>query len=195
MLNSESLYMNRFSVRGVFIVGDLLDDRQHLNFKWDKLGNIALGRPNLGEEVPVAVYRLFEYSMGDVLAHELGAERAEELTRRAGVKAGREFALNVLNLNLDKKEFLAQLTQKLLDLKIGVLRVENADLEAGIFTLTIGEDLDCSGLPPTGELVCNYDEGLLEGIFGEYTKADFHVREVDCWATGAKTCRFRGRQA
>ena len=76
MLNSESLYMNRFSVRGVFIVGDLLDDRQHLNFKWDKLGNIALGRPNLGEEVPVAVYRLFEYSMGDVLAHELGAERA-----------------------------------------------------------------------------------------------------------------------
>lgn len=187
--------MNRFSVRGVFIVGDLLDDRQHLNFKWDKLGNIALGRPNLGEEVPVAVYRLFEYSMGDVLAHELGAERAEELTRRAGVKAGREFARNVLNLNLDKKEFLAQLTQKLLDLKIGVLRVENADLEAGIFTLTIGEDLDCSGLPPTGELVCNYDEGLLEGIFGEYTKADFHVREVDCWATGAKTCRFRGRQA
>ena len=181
MLNSESLYMNRFSVRGVFIVGDLLDDRQHLNFKWDKLGNIALGRPNLGEEVPVAVYRLFEYSMGDVLAHELGAERAEELTRRAGVKAGREFARNVLNLNLDKKEFLAQLTQKL--------------LEAGIFTLTIGEDLDCSGLPPTGELVCNYDEGLLEGIFGEYTKADFHVREVDCWATGAKTCRFRGRQA
>ena len=195
MLNSESLYMNRFSVRGVFIVGDLLDDRQHLNFKWDKLANIALGRPNLGEEVPVAVYRLFEYSMGDVLAHELGAERAEELTRRAGVKAGREFARNVLNLNLDKKEFLAQLTQKLLDLKIGVLRVENADLEAGIFTLTIGEDLDCSGLPPTGELVCNYDEGLLEGIFGEYTKADFHVREVDCWATGAKTCRFRGRQA
>lgn len=195
MLNSESLYMNRFSVRGVFIVGDLLDDRQHLNFKWDKLGNIVLGRPNLGEEVPVAVYRLFEYSMGDVLAHELGAERAEELTRRAGVKAGREFARNVLNLNLDKKEFLAQLTQKLLDLKIGVLRVENADLEAGIFTLTIGEDLDCSGLPPTGELVCNYDEGLLEGIFGEYTKADFHVREVDCWATGAKTCRFRGRQA
>jgi predicted hydrocarbon binding protein len=164
----------------------------HLNFSWDKLGDITKGRPNLGTDVPVAVYRLYEYAMSDILAHEFGPEKAAELMRRSGMKAGREFATNVLDLSLDIKGFLAQLAEKMLALRIGVLRVEQTDIVQGTFTVTVSEDLDCSGLPPTGETVCTYDEGLLEGIFAAYAKADFTVREVDCWATGAKTCRFKG---
>ena len=55
---------------------------------------------------------------------------------------------------------------------------------------TVGEDLDCSGLPVTGETVCNYDEGFLAGILKVYTKKDYVVTEVDCWATGSRVCRF-----
>ena len=173
-------------------MSNAFEKESHLNFSWDKLGDIAAGRPNLGENVPVMVYRLFEYALGDILAHELGRDKAEELTRAAGFKAGQEFAANVLDTNLPMEEFVADLTEKLLALKIGVLRIEQTDQQKGTFTVTIAEDLDCSGLPPTGELVCNYDEGFLEGIFGTYGKAKFVVREVDCWATGAKTCRFKG---
>ena len=39
----------------------------HYQFEWDKLGNIKKGREHLGEEMPVLVYRLLEYSMNDVL--------------------------------------------------------------------------------------------------------------------------------
>ena len=54
----------------------------------------------------------------------------------------------------------------------------------------MGEDLDCSGLPITGEVVCNYDEGFIAGILHVYTGQVYDVREIDCWATGDRTCRF-----
>ena len=33
------------------------------------------------------------------------------------------------------------------------------------FTLTVAEDLDCSGLPDLGHVVCTYDEGFISGLF------------------------------
>jgi hypothetical protein len=75
-------------------------------------------------------------------------------------------------------------------LKVGILRIEAADLDNLNFVLTVSEDLDCSGLPIFGESVCNYDEGFIAGIFEQYTGKKFLAREVDCWATGDRTCRF-----
>jgi predicted hydrocarbon binding protein len=48
-------------------------------------------------------------------------------------------------------------------------------------------------LPATGELVCNYDEGFLAGIMETYSKEKYEVKEIDCWSSGAKTCRFTGK--
>ncbi|MFC1764745.1 V4R domain-containing protein [Planctomycetota bacterium] len=86
--------------------------------------------------------------------------------------------------------FVAQLQQVLKDLKIGILRIEKADLEELAFTLTVAEDLDCSGLPITDETVCHYDEGFIAGIFQAYTGKPFIAKEVDCWASGDRVCRF-----
>jgi predicted hydrocarbon binding protein len=58
--------------------------------------------------------------------------------------------------------------------------------------LTVGQDLDCSGLPVTNETVCNYDEGFIAGILEAYTGKKYEVREVDCWANGDRVCRFNG---
>jgi predicted hydrocarbon binding protein len=57
----------------------------------------------------------------------------------------------------------------------------------------LSEDLDCSGLPIFGESVCDYDEGFIAGILEQYTGKKFLVKEVDCWATGDRTCRFEVR--
>ena len=69
--------------------------------------------------------------------------------------------------------------------------MENFD-EAGNMVLTVGEDLDCSGIPITDETVCYYDEGFIAGILEVYTGKKYHVREIDCWANGDRVCRFRG---
>jgi predicted hydrocarbon binding protein len=54
----------------------------------------------------------------------------------------------------------------------------------------VSEDLDCSGLPVYGETVCDFDEGFIAGIFHVYTGKEFIVKEIDCWSTGDRTCRF-----
>jgi len=159
-------------------------------FKWSDLGNMQQGRPNLGSEAPVMIYRLMQFTLKDALSRELGLEGTEELFARAGELAGREFCRNVLNINLALPEFIADLGKKLIDMKIGILRVESADMETLHFTVTVAEDLDCSGLPVLGGTVCDYDEGFLAGIFNEFTGKRFTVKETDCWAAGDRTCRF-----
>lgn len=153
-------------------------------------GDITQGRANLGGEMPVAVYRLLEYSMRDVLAERFGEEGMIDLLREAGRRAGEIFAKEELDCTAGFDAFVSELQQKLIDLKIGVLRIESVE-EDGTILLTVGEDLDCSGLPVSGKTVCNYDEGFLEGILSAYDQRAVQAREIDCWAKGDRVCRFQ----
>jgi predicted hydrocarbon binding protein len=168
------------------------EDMGHSSFSWENLGDIKEGRGDLGEEMPVLVYRLMQYTMLDELSKVYGEEQANEHFRRAGFLAGTEFAKNVLDLTLDFSAFVASLQKSLQELRIGILRMEAFDVETGNIVLTVGQDLDCSGLPVTNETVCNYDEGFISGILEAYTGKKYDVREVDCWANGDRVCRFRG---
>ena len=172
-------------------MGNIFSPDSHHNFTWDKLGDIAEGRGDLGVDVPVSVYRLMEYSMNHVLSAEFGPEMADELFRKAGYKAGTEFAKNVLDVTLPLDDFAAVLQKELREQRIGVLRIENIVDDGDEIVLTVAQDLDCSGLPATGEVVCNYDEGFLAGVLDCYTHRRYTVREIDCWASGARVCRFR----
>ena len=164
----------------------------HSDFSWNSLGDIKEGRGDLGEEMPVLVYRLMQYTMLDVLSKAYGVEQANEYFRQAGFLAGTEFAKNTLNLNAGFNDFVANLQKALEELKIGIMRMEAFDAETGDITLTVGQDLDCSGLPITNENVCIYDEGFISGILEAYTGKKYNVREVDCWASGDRVCRFNG---
>jgi predicted hydrocarbon binding protein len=159
-----------------------------------ELGDISVGRPQLGENMPVLVYRLFEMAMHATLAEEYGQERADDLFRKAGHMAGKFFAENFLDKDQPFEDFVSQLQEKLSSLRMGILRIERADLVDGKLQLTVYEDLDCSGLPVTGEQVCVYDEGLIAGILEHYTDMPFTVREVDCWASGERVCRFKAER-
>ena len=159
-------------------------------FDWSRIGDIKEGRTNLGEDMPVAVYRLLQYTVMDELIDRFGREDAEDIIRASGFRAGYSFAHNLLGKKEDFNEFVAELQQKLKEFKIGILRIEKADMDKLNFTLTVSEDLDCSGLPVTGDTVCVYDEGFIAGIFNYQTGSAFDVVEVDCWATGDRICRF-----
>ena len=164
------------------------------DFSWKMMGDLHKGREHLGQEMPVIVYRLFQYTMRAVLARQYGKDAMIEIFRESGKLAGREFAENELDLTLDKDAFTAQLQTALADLKIGILRFEQFDAAGGHAVLTVGEDLDCSGLPVTGECVCNYDEGFIAGILEAYLKNPYSAVEVDCWSKGDRVCRFEADQ-
>ncbi|MDR2266917.1 MAG: 4-vinyl reductase [Christensenellaceae bacterium] len=161
-------------------------------FEWKDLGDISTGRTNLGPEMPVAVYRLFEFTTKDVLTRRYGAETAKEIIRECGFIAGSEFYKNVIQEdNLTFDNFISKLQKAILQYKIGVLRIESADIARKRITLTVAEDIDCSGLDVADEAVCNYDEGFIAGILKCYTGCDWDVLEIDCWATGDRVCRFK----
>ena len=154
-------------------------------FKYD-----ATGRGNLGNELPVMVYRLLEYSLKDELRNRFGKETQIDIFRSAGRMAGEYFAKNMLDLTVPLDQFVNELQKKMRELKIGVLRIEDVNEETGKIILTVAEDADCSGLPILGETVCNYDEGFIAGILSVYSGKTYTAVEVDCWATGDRVCRF-----
>ncbi|HWH71932.1 MAG TPA: 4-vinyl reductase, partial [Candidatus Sulfotelmatobacter sp.] len=67
---------------------------------------------------------------------------------------------------------------------------ESSDPAQGSFVVTVDEDLDCSGIPVCSEQICTYDEGFIAGLLLAYSGKDYFVKEVDCWGSGARTCRF-----
>ncbi|MDL2274565.1 4-vinyl reductase [Desulfosarcina sp. OttesenSCG-928-G10] len=161
-------------------------------FNWDtSIGNLDIARTSLGPLTRVEVYRLFQFTLRDVLEQHYGADQSDALLREAGVLAGNAFFKQFC---ADVKDFsaLVQRLQSLFkEMKIGILRLEKTDLENFEFMLTVDEDLDCSGMPDTSDVVCVYDEGLIQGILEAFTHKKFTVREVDCWCTGDRTCRFK----
>lgn len=170
------------------------EERKNNTFQWKDLGDVKEGRPNLGLMVPVQAYRLLQYTMRDVLISEVGVDRANDIFIKSGWLAGGQFCENILNRELSFNEFIAQLQRTLKEQAIGILRVEEADMDKMRFTVTVAEDLDCSGLPFTDEVVCHYDEGFIAGILEAYTGKPFSVRETDCWAKGDRVCRFEAYQ-
>ena len=165
-------------------------DRKPIQFE-EYLKYDENSRGNLGEELPVLVYRLLEYSLKEELIRRYGKDEQVEVFRSAGRMAGEYFTKNMLNLDQPMDQFVNELQNKMKELKIGVLRIEDVDEESGKIILTVAEDADCSGLPVLGETVCNYDEGFIAGILSVYYGKQYTAIEVDCWATGDRVCRFQ----
>jgi predicted hydrocarbon binding protein len=166
------------------------EERDDSRFEWTMLGNVAEGRPNLGSKTDVSVYRLMQFTLRDALIKKFDPETADRLFYEAGETAGRHFYERIITKKDSFNDFLSELQDKLRDLSIGILRVEKADLENMKFTLTVAEDLDCSGLPVCDEVICTYDEGFISGLLSAHTGKSFRVKEVDCWCSGDRVCRF-----
>lgn len=158
-------------------------------FEWNMIGSLEEGRKNLGEEMPVVVYRLFEYTLRETLTEMYGYDKCIQILREAGRKAGIQLTKNLLDTSLEFGEFIATLQKTMIELKIGILRIESVE-DNGRIILTVSEDLDCSGMPIMGEAVCNYDEGFIGGVLSEYSKKNYKAIEIDCWAKGDRVCRF-----
>ena len=78
------------------------------------------GRENLGEELPVFVYRMLEYSLKMELEKRYDKDTQVEIFRGAGRMAGEYFAEHFLNINQPLDFFVSQLQEKMQEFKMGV---------------------------------------------------------------------------
>jgi predicted hydrocarbon binding protein len=160
-------------------------------FSWDIIGpDFDIARPSMGPLLHIAVYRLLQFTMRDILEQRYGTEAADKLFFDAGTLAGRAFYQKFCSEARDVGDLVKMIEARFRELGMGIFRVEVADPAAGTFTFVVDEDLDCSGLPDTDDHVCIYDEGFIKGILDSYTGECYDVREIDCWCSGARTCRF-----
>jgi len=164
--------------------------KRKYEFDWELLGNIELGRPNLGNQTRIEVYRLMQFCMRDILEQHFGSEKTDQIFYESGRLAGIEFFKHILTKPDDFNEFIRELQNALKEMGVGILRVEQSNPEKGSFVLSVYEDLDCSGLPELDYEICTYDEGFIAGILESYTGKEFDVKEIDCWCTGDRVCRF-----
>jgi hypothetical protein len=172
-----------------------MEKSRKYQFNWDLIGDLDVGRPNLGRSTRLEVYRLMQFCFRDVMEAQLGTEKTDELFYAAGELAGREFYKQYLVDARDFNSFVKQLQGLLSDLGMGIFRVEKADLENGELTITLSEDLDCSGLPELEYEICTYDEGFIAALLESFSGKKFKVKEIDCWCTGDRTCRFAAKAA
>ena len=166
------------------------EERESPKFEWSMIGDIGEGRPNLGRTMDVAVYRLMQFTLRDVMIKNFGPAATDRILYEAGELAGREFCQALLSEMDDFKEFLKEMQDMLKSLKIGIVRVERFDEDNKELTVTVSEDLDCSGLINCQETICTYDEGFLSGLISQHTGTKFEAKEVDCWCSGDRVCRF-----
>lgn len=171
------------------------EERERFMFDWSHLGDIAKGRPNMGAMTNVAVYRLMQYTLRDAAIKNTDVQTANRIFFDAGHSAASALYKNLIGTPKGLEDLTVKLQKIFTDLKIGVLRFEKTDLKNMRFTLTVDEDLDCSGLPIMDEAICTYDEGFIAGIFESFAGKKFNVKEVDCWCTGERTCRFEANMA
>jgi uncharacterized protein len=160
-------------------------------FKWDLLGDLTIGRPHLGKRTYVEIYRLMQFCMRDVLEQKYGTVEADSIFYDAGWLAGSHLYDNKIKGVETLNEFVSALQKTLKDLEIGILRIEEISPNLDKIVLTVGEDLDCSGLPDLSYEICRYDEGFIAALLERFTGKKFLVKEIDCWCTGDRTCRFQ----
>jgi len=163
------------------------------SFDMKNLGNLNEGRPNLGNQMNVMVYRLFQYSLRNILTERVGEVECNLILYESGNLAGIEFYKDTFNSSLDFYTLISELQKLFRELGIGILRIEESNLMKFNITLSIEEDIDCSGMTNTGKVMCHFDEGFLSGIMSAYTGNTITAKEIECWGTGSQTCRFNLR--
>ncbi len=166
-----------------------MSEKRRYSFSWDLIGQVD-ARTELGPYAGLEMYRLMQFTMRDILEQHYGTETADTLFREAGELAGRKFFDHYFSRDLEFPAFVSMLEDVFRKQRAGIVRIEEADLEKGELVLSVGEDLDCSGLPELEHEFCAYDEGLIAGILMQYTGKEVRAKEIDCWCTGDRTCRF-----
>ena len=96
-------------------------------FSWDLLGDLELGRPNLGNKTRLEVYPPYAVLLSRRPRGALRHRGDRRALLRGGQAGGLEFAAHFLSRAGDLGDFVTELQTVLREMSIGILRVEKAD--------------------------------------------------------------------
>lgn len=159
-----------------------------------KLGDMARGRETLGKRLPLAFYHLLRSTVRRELTSRYGTGEMMETLRESGVSAGRALAQEKLDTKLTREEFIPHLLIELGRAKMGDWELEWRDECGSSLILRTINQLIGDVNEDEEARFCQYEEGILAGIFYEYSGKEYLVRELSCRCNGAHHCRFELRE-
>jgi len=143
-------------------------------------------RPELGDSIPVSVFRVFR---------QFSAHYGEDILGEKGVRtvfthAGRQLGLDIGKqlYSEDFTEYLTQVQKFVYDSSIGILELVEDESSDDKMVLQLGECVTCAGMPSIGKKICYFEVGLVQGIVETFTKKQVYAYETKCNANGDDCC-------
>jgi hypothetical protein len=138
----------------------------------EEISNVA--RPTLGEDVPLALFRILRIlGMRNLLGEASG-----QALYAMGKKVG----------NMLEAHTLEEFKKVIQELRIGIGDVQVVEEDHLIIKLY--ECITCAGFPFTGEMFCDMESGimagLLEKVYGKRAKST----QTASWSAGYNYCEF-----
>ncbi|MBU2831069.1 MAG: V4R domain-containing protein [Acidithiobacillus ferriphilus] len=132
-------------------------------------------RPTLGNEAPIALFRLVRLILLEDMFGVSSTAQAYLSGRHLGYSLGLK----------DLSQFVELCEQ----LKIGV--VKTGENDKGQLHIDVYECVTCSGMEPVGRTLCSFEGGLIAGVAEGIFKNKVNVREVTCiGGLGHESCGF-----
>lgn len=133
----------------------------------------SINRPEFGNMVPLELFRTIRL----IGLHDSLPMKGKSTTNLIGKEIGK--SLPVKNLDDILKIYE--------DLKIGKPVVLEQTEKKIILKM---DECFCSGLPETGDLVCDLEGAMLEGALHKITNKQIKVRETKCNVHGDTHCEY-----
>lgn len=160
-----------------------------ITFEMKSVGDVAV-RKELGPTTSVEMFRIVRTCLVDTIGIFMGEEVGNDAIYGSGKVAGHEIYQNFLKDVKELNELVTKVTDLLKALKVGLLRVDKADVEKGELLITVDECASCAGVPDIGKPICHFEGGIIAGILEEFTGKEVEAKEIKCWAMGSGTCQF-----
>lgn len=147
-------------------------------------------KKKLREHVKKSIGNAFEFNRTVCVAvrYELGARgiNVNPVLKSTGRQIGTEVAETMKSDSLE--DLINEIGKFWRDHRLGKMRTQVKEKDA---TLFIEDCYNCSDMPNVEKPLCSLDEGMLEGILEGRLGVKADAKEIECWGTGAKHCRFK----
>jgi predicted hydrocarbon binding protein len=135
---------------------------------------LGVARPQLGEDVPLALFRILRIIGMRSLLGESSGQALYSMGKSIG--------------NMLDARTMEDFRKKIEELKVGIPEAEVIDDDHIIVKLY--ECITCAGFPFTGEMFCDMESGiiagLLEKVYGKRAKST----QTKSWSAGYAYCEF-----
>jgi uncharacterized protein len=154
-----------------------------------KIEEIAkIDRPQLGDTVPLLVFRAFRHFSSDYVEEIMG-RGVSTVFQNGGRELGREVGRNLYSSDLH--QYLGSVVQWVWECGVGVLKP--VELSESNIILALDECITCAGMDNIGKRICHFEVGLVAGVVETFLQRKVPAEESKCGANGEGTCEVTVR--